>query len=196
MVRCPRPARPTASMGHAGPPPSSPAPRPPRRPSPSASPTPRAASSTATCTSAACSRPLRWEQHFRPHIPLQPLRPGSSTPALPQKKKSALPVGPVMLGFFLFVVVGSGELRAALGARDRGLQGRPLPAADPPPALPPQPCSRSFGQRPRASRTCELEELGGEHQDFIAQQAASTKRLLCSRRCQALLAGQQAVLSI
>jgi hypothetical protein len=26
-----------------------------------------------------------------------------------QKKKSALPVGPVMLGFFLFVVVGSGE---------------------------------------------------------------------------------------
>lgn len=34
-----------------------------------------------------------------------------------QKKTSKIPVGPVMLGFFLFVVVGSGKPRAPLPAR-------------------------------------------------------------------------------
>ena len=41
------------------------------------------------------------------------------TPVL-QKPKSKLPVGPVMLGFFLFVVVGSGECCAQLASSAGG----------------------------------------------------------------------------
>lgn len=42
---------------------------------------------------------------------------------LSQKKTSKIPVGPVMLGFFLFVVVGSGKPRSLLPAREELLVG-------------------------------------------------------------------------
>lgn len=69
-----------------------------------------------------------------------------------QKTKTSLAVGPIMVGFFLFVVVGSGE-RSSLAEHLPGAQGwvpQAYPAGVPPSV-------NASVLKPPVFRTCEFE---------------------------------------
>jgi hypothetical protein len=63
-----------------------------------------------------------------------------------QAKKSQLPVGPVVLGFFLFVVVGSGKWRCVCVRRPSRARSTPLSHT----TIIPQPTNQNKPTKPTA----------------------------------------------